>query len=198
MEDIFNEELDSTIIRIELEPKDFFWFTLYYLWKKMQQLILMGGLLFFLGIIILIAQGPSMELIIFFLPFFIFIFTLLSTVYSGEQNAEKHGKRTYTINKNGLSFVSDEIQASYNWSTIVEVLKTKRYVYLFITPNSALIFPTRIFCEEQLTEFMGLITSINKGKVKRKKSKQPKRHLVIFIFLVFLVVVGVISFFSGK
>ncbi|HHY72298.1 MAG TPA: YcxB family protein [Bacillus bacterium] len=198
MENILNEELDSTIIRVELESKDFFWFTLHYLWKKMQQLILMGGLLFFLGIIILITQGPSIGLIIFFGPFFSFIFILLSTVYSGKQNAEKHGKRTYTINKNGLSFVSDEIQASYKWSTIVEVLKTKRYVYLFITPNSALIFPTRIFCEEQLTEFMGLITSVNKGKVKRKKSTQPKWQLVIFILFAFLVVVGVISFFSGK
>jgi len=196
MEDIFNEKLDSIIMRVKLEPKDYFWFTLYYLWKKMHQFILFSGLLFFIGIIILIAKGPSLKLIILFLPFFAFIFTLLSTVYTGKQNAEKHGNRTYTIHENGLSFISEEIQASYKWSTIVEVLKTKRYIYLFTTPNSALIFPTRIFIGEHLSEFMGFIP-FNKRKEKINKSTQSKSRLVIFLLIAFLLIVGIISFLNS-
>ena len=163
----------------------------------MHQFILLSGLLFFIGIIIFITKGPSMKLIILFFPFFVFIFTLLSTVYTGKKNEEKHGKRTYTIHENGISFISEEIQASYKWSTIVEVLKTKRYVYLFITPNSALIFPTRIFNGEHLTEFMGFIPFFNKEKEKTNKSTQSQSRLVILLFFAFLLVVGVISFLNS-
>ncbi|GGI17985.1 YcxB family protein [Gottfriedia solisilvae] len=190
MDDMFNEKSGNTIISVELEPKDYFWFALHYL-KRMYRFILFSIFLFLLGIYTIIEKGLSLKLIILFLPFIFIILILLSPLYTGKHNAAKHGKRTYTIHENGLSFISEEIEGSFKWSAIVKVLKTKRYIYLFLSSNSALIFPTRIFSGEQLTVFEGFIPSNSKGKQKSKISTLNKIRLVVFLFFISLMVLGV-------
>ena len=163
MENYLNQDMEYMRITIKLERKDIFWFSLSSLWYGQPFFIIVSGLLFILGFIFSITQ-PSAGKIILFTPILLIAITLLSSFLTGEKSAEKHGIRIYTINQDGISFVSSELQASIKWSNISKVVQTKNYIYLFLSAFTAYVLPMRTISEEQLKEFIGYIPSTVKIK----------------------------------
>ncbi|NRD81066.1 YcxB family protein [Bacillus sp. BRMEA1] len=88
----------------------------------------------------------------------------MRVILNSDKTVEKHGVRTYTINQDGISFFSSELQASMKWSNISKFVQTKRYIYLYINADSAYVFPLRTISEEQLKEFIGYIPLTVKKK----------------------------------
>lgn len=153
---------------------------------------------FIVGTIIISAGGDFFQNFFLFIPAFLLVITPISVYLYAKKHEKEYGEpRNYTVDEKGISFDSETIQATNKWSIFKEFRQNKNYLFLFFWDKSALVFPVRCFeGEQEIEKFKGFIPPVLKNK--KNKSKYQVFSLVVLYLMVFLVLAGLISYFSGS
>jgi hypothetical protein len=127
---------------------------------------------------------------------FIFVIVIPVSLYMGAKRSFKNRlfqeEKIYHIDFQGIQTKSESIQANYRWEDFKETRLTKKAIYLFLTSNSALLFPKDSI---QFASFEALKSLILEKVPKRKRNRLG---LVVIIPITFLVIVGVLRFISAS
>jgi hypothetical protein len=100
-------------------------------------------------------------------------------------------EKTYQVDFESIKTNSESVQSIHRWEDFKDVRFTSKAIYMFLTTNSALIFPNDSIPASSLPSLKSLICE----KVPKKKRNRFLRITAV-ILIAFLVFTGTISYFT--
>jgi hypothetical protein len=197
MERELSQESVAIKFEVKLNPKDIYLYNLFFLKSKLSLFIVISLMTLIVGTIMISAGGELFQNFFLFIPAFLLVITPISVYLYAKKHEKEYGEpRTYTVDEKGISFDSETIQATNKWSKFKDFRQNKNYLFLFLWDKSALVFPVRCFeGEQEIEKFKSFIPPVIKNK--KPKGNFHVFSLVVLYLMVFLVLVGLISYFSG-
>jgi hypothetical protein len=153
-----------------------------------------GFILFLLQVAVVITLGFAS---INFFPIFIILisaFIPIIVYFSAKRNFNNRfiqEEKEYTITENGFFAKSDSINASIKWTDIIKFKKNKKSIYLFVSKNSAFLFPKWAIGESN----QAFLEMMIKKHVKVKKQRKLLRFFILYL-LIFFAVIGIVHFIA--
>jgi hypothetical protein len=104
------------------------------------------------------SKPPIMQIVIAVLAFAMPFITMRSAAKNYDNSPIMHGEVRYTFSDEEIMSVSQNIDATYKWESIIKTEDVAGYLLLYIGAMNALILRKDIFAHEQLQEIKRKVT----------------------------------------
>ncbi|GIO31747.1 MULTISPECIES: YcxB family protein [Paenibacillus] len=183
------------LIKAKLSSNDIFIFQITYLIRQWYVWLLILTFLISIGnIAYRLSVGELSEVPpqswFFSLVMLFFLFLLISSSKKSAKNKIVNEEKTYRISEEYFMMETESTTQRVFWSDFVKYILTERFVYLFVSNNSAHLVPLNALSNDEKNFLIQIIQS-------RLKTQQKSSFSTVVICLVLLLLtVGFIQYFN--
>jgi hypothetical protein len=189
-----NKLSKQLILKAKLSSKDLLVFQVSFLIRQWYMWILILSSLSSIGVIVYrLATGEISEVPtqswFFSLILIIFLLSLFINSRKSIKNKFVYEEKTYKISEEYFMMETESTTQKVLWKDFVKYILTKRFVYLFVSNNSAHLVPL----DELTNDEKLFLIQIVKSKVNKQKSGCILALIICLVL--FLVTVGIVQYF---